>query len=93
MEKEDFRTIEDPIQSSCRRKAINLIGQVVKKGEIAILFGVTKITVSNWCKQYKATGSFKLKKKGVKSEDKKLISNAKEKAKRLLIITIIVCIY
>jgi hypothetical protein len=41
MEKEDFRTIEDPIQSSCRRKAINFIGQDVKKGEIAIFV---------WCK-------------------------------------------
>jgi hypothetical protein len=41
MEKEDFKTIEDTIQSSCRRKAINFIGQDVKKGEIAIFV---------WCK-------------------------------------------
>jgi transposase len=82
MEKEDFRTIEDTIRSSYRKKAINLI----KKGEIAILFGVNKNTVSNWCKQYEATGSFKSKKKGVKSEDKKLISNTQEKAIQLMII-------
>jgi transposase len=86
MEKEDFRTIEDTIRSSYRKKAINLIGKGVRKGEIAILFGVNKNTVSNWCKQYEATGSFKSKKKGVKSEDKKLISNAQEKAIQLMII-------
>lgn len=86
MEKEDFRTVEDTIRSSYRKKAINLIRQGVKKGEIAILFGVNKNTVSNWCKQYEATGSFKSKKKGVKSEDKKLISNAQEKAIQLMII-------
>jgi transposase len=86
MEKEDFRTIEDTIRSSYRKKAINLIKKGVKKGEIAILFGVNKNTVSNWCKQYEATGSFKSKKKGVKSEDKKLISNTQEKAIQLMII-------
>jgi len=86
MEKEDFRTIDDTIRSSYRKKAIGLIKKGVKKGEIAILFGVNKNTVSNWCKQYRATGSFKSKKKGVKSEDKKLLSTAQEKSIQLMII-------
>lgn len=86
MEREDFRTLDDTIRSSYRKKAIGLIKKGVKKGEIAILFGVNKNTVSNWCKQYQATGSFKSKKKGVKSEDKKLLSLAQEKAIQLMII-------
>lgn len=86
MEKEDFRTIDDTIRSSYRKKALALIKKGVKKGDIAILFGVNKNTVSNWCKQYNATGSFKSKKKGVKSEDKKLLSNAQEKSIQLMIV-------
>ena len=78
MEREDFRTIDDTIRSSYRKKALALIKKGIKKGDIAILFGVNKNTVSNWCKQYEATGSFKSKKKGVKSEDKKLLSNKQE---------------
>jgi transposase len=86
MEREDFRTIDDTIRSSYRKKAFSLIKKGVKKGDIAILFGVNKNTVSNWCKQYEATGSFKSKKKGVKSEDKKLLSNAQEKKIQLMIV-------
>ena len=86
MEKEDFRTLNDNIRSSYRKKAISLIKKGVKKGEIAILFGVNKNTISNWCKQYKATGSFKSKKKGVKSEDKKLLSIELEKKIQLMIV-------
>ena len=86
MEREDFRTIDDTIRSSYRKKAFSLIKKGVKKGDIAILFGVNKNTVSNWCKQYEATGSFKSKKKGVKSEDKKLLSNAQEKKIQLMLV-------
>jgi len=86
MEKEDFRTMDDTIRSSYRKRAIGLIKKGVKKGDIAVLFGVNKNTVSNWCKQYAATGSFKSKKKGVKSEDKKLLSLAQEKAIQLMIV-------
>ena len=86
MEREDFRTIDDTIRSSYRKKAFALINKGVKKGDIAILFGVNKNTVSNWCKQYESTGSFKSKKKGVKSEDKKLLSNDQEKSIQLMIV-------
>lgn len=86
MEKEDFRTLDDSIRISYRKRAIALIKKGVKKGEIAILFGVNKNTVSNWVKHYNTTGGFKSKKKGVKSEDKKLLSNAQEKAIQLMII-------
>lgn len=86
MEKEDFRTLEDTVRSSYRKKAITLIKKGVKKGEIAILFGVNKNTISNWCKHYETTGSFKSKKKGVKSEDKKLLSNKQEQELQKMII-------
>ena len=86
MEKEDFRTIDDTIRSSYRKKAIALIKKGFKKGDVAILFGVNKNTVSNWVKHYNETGSFKLKIKGVKSEDKKLLSLSQEKSIQLMIV-------
>lgn len=86
MEKEDFRTIDDTIRSSYRKKAIALIKKGFKKGDVAILFGVNKNTVSNWVKHYNETGSFKSKKKGVKSEDKKLLSLSQEKSIQLMIV-------
>lgn len=86
MEKEDFRTIDDTIRSSYRKKGITLIKKGFKKGDVAILFGVNKNTVSNWVKHYNETGSFKSKKKGVKSEDKKLLSLSREKSIQLMIV-------
>ena len=86
MEKEDFRTIDDTIRSSYRKKAIALIKKGFKKGDVAILFGVNKNTVSNWVKHYNETGSFKSNKKGVKSEDKKLLSLSQEKSIQLMIV-------
>ena len=52
------------------------------------MFGVDKNTVSNWWKNYQENGvsSFKSKKKGVKSEDKKLLSTKQEKEIQLMII-------
>lgn len=88
MEKEDFRTVNDAIRSSYRKKAIALIKKGVKKGEVADLFGVNKNTVSNWWKNYETSGNsgYKSKKKGVKSEDKKLLIIHQEKAIQLMII-------
>lgn len=88
MEKEDFRTVNDAIRSSYRKKAIALIKKGVKKGEVADLFGVNKNTVSNWWKNYETSGNsgYKSKKKGVKSEDKKLLKIHQEKAIQLMII-------
>lgn len=86
MEKEDFRTVADTIRSSYRKKAITLIKKGFKKGDVAILFGVNKNTVSNWVKHYNETGSFKSKTKGVKSEDKKLLSLSQEKSIQLMIV-------
>ena len=80
MEKEDFRKVDDAVRSSYRKRAITLIKQGKKKGEIALMFGVNKNTVSNWWKSYQSRGSkgFASKKKGVKSEDKKLLTHEQE---------------
>lgn len=86
MEKDDFRTIDDNIRASYRKKAIILNKKGMSKGNIAILFGVNKNTVTNWFKAYNERGSFKSKKKGVKSEDKKLLSKEQEKAIQNMII-------
>ena len=88
MEKEDFRTVDDSIRSSYRKKGIALIKKGVKKGVVAQMFGVDKNTVCNWWKNYQENGvsSFKSKKKGFKSEDKKLLSTKQEKEIQLMII-------
>lgn len=80
MEKEDFRTVDDVTRSSYRKRAIKLINQGHKKGEIAVLFGVNKNTVSNWWKSYQERGvnGFVSKKNGIKSEDKKLLNDKQE---------------
>ncbi len=52
------------------------------------MFGINKNTVSNWWKNYETSGNsgYKSKKKGVKSEDKKLLKIHQEKAIQLMII-------
>jgi transposase len=66
MEKEDFRTVSDDIRISYRKRAISLIKEGKKKGDIAVMFGVNKNTVSNWWKSYNERGNagFRSKKKG-----------------------------
>ena len=88
MEKEDFRTIDDTIRSSFRKKGIALIKKGIKKGVVAQMFGVDKNTVTNWWKNYQNEGasSFKSKKRGVKSEDKKLLSAKQEQEIQKMII-------
>lgn len=88
MEKEDFRTVDDATRSSYRKRAISLIKQGKKKGEIALMFGVNKNTVSNWWKSYQSRGTkgFVSKKKGVKSEDKKLLSDEQESAVQKMLV-------
>lgn len=88
MEKEDFRTVDDATRSSYRKRAISLIKQGKKKGEIALMFSVNKNTVSNWWKSYQSRGTkgFVSKKKGVKSEDKKLLSDEQESAVQKILV-------
>ena len=88
MKNDDFRKVDDAVRSSYRKRAISLIKQGKKKGDIALLFGVNKNTISNWWKSYQERGSkgFASKKKGVKSEDKKLLNVEQEKAVQRMIV-------
>jgi transposase len=88
MEKIDFRTLPEATRLAFRKRAITLINSGNKKGTIAQLLGVSPCTISVWCKKHQTAGSKGLiaKKKGVKSEDKKLLSNAQELAIQKMIV-------
>jgi transposase len=80
MEKTDFRTISINERYQFKKRAITLINSGKKQSEIARLYGIRPSTVSSWVKAYKLHGNKGLKEqlRGVKSEDKKLLSNQQE---------------
>ncbi len=88
MEKQDFRTVEDSIRDNIRKRAIVLVEQGEKKKDVANIFGVSANSITNWIKCYKAQGSKGLvgAKRGVKSENKKLLSSSQEKQIQNMII-------
>jgi len=88
MERSDFRTITESTRLAHREQAIRLIKSGRRKGEVADIIGVRAGTISAWWKDYQASGHQGLlsKKKGVKSEDKKLLSNAQELAIQKMIV-------
>jgi transposase len=88
IEKQDFRSASSEVRKAIRKRGIALIKSGRKKGDVANLFGVNKNTVSNWCKRYKDEGSQGLtdKKRGAKSENCKLLTEAQESQIRKLII-------
>jgi transposase len=88
MEKEDFRTVTESARIVIRKKAIRLILEGVKKSDVAKMFGVKNGTITDWVKRHKSEGYTGLacKKKGVKSEDKKLLKKDQEKAIQMMII-------
>jgi len=88
IEKQDFRGASSEVRQSLRKRAISLIKSGKKKGEVAILFGVNKNTVSNWWKSYKDEGIKGLsdKKRGAKSENCKLLTSEQEKQIQKLIV-------
>jgi len=81
MEKQDFRTVEDSIRDNIRKRAIALVEQGEKKKDVANIFGVSANSITNWIKRYKAQGSKGLvgAKRGVKSENKKLLTPIQER--------------
>ena len=80
MGKQDFRKLTSEERYILRKRAISLIKGGTKQKEAAEIFGVRTTTVSSWVKSYKAEGLKGLKdiKRGVKSEDKKLLSSEQE---------------
>ena len=81
MEKLDFRKLSSQERYGYRKRAISLIKSGKAKKEIATIFGVRPNTISDWVKSYKSKGLKGLmdKKRGVKSEDKKLLNSKQEK--------------
>jgi len=81
MKKQDFRTVEESTRFNIRKQAIALIKSGHKKKDVAEIFGVSNNTITNWQKKFNKNGKKGLvdKKRGVKSEDKKLISIKQEK--------------
>ena len=88
MEKIDFRTLTEDTRLAFRERAISLIKSGKPKGEVAEILGVQAGTISAWWKNYQSSGKKGLvaKKRGVKSEDKKLLSKEHELAIQKMIV-------
>lgn len=80
MENKDFRSVDSNTRKEIRELAIKKIGSGVRKKVVAELYGVNQNTITNWVKKYSSKGSKGLvdNKRGVKSEDRKLISKEHE---------------
>ena len=88
MEKMDFRKLTGQERYAYRKRAICSIRSGEKKKDIASIFGVRPSTVSEWVKAYKEKGDKGLHdtKRGVRSEDKKLLSSKAESTIRTMIL-------
>jgi len=80
MEKIDSRKLSPEQRYAQRKFAIRLKKSGKKHQEIAKIIGVRANTISSWIKSYRLGGFKALKenKCGVKSEDKKLLSDTQE---------------
>jgi transposase len=80
VETEDFRKIQDALRDPLRRQAMRMIKRGMKKKEVALILGVHANSITNWGKKYNLQGTKGLigLKRGVKSEDKKLLSVSQE---------------
>ena len=76
----DFRSLTSQERYSYRKRAISLLQSGEKKKEVALIFGVRPSTVSQWVKCYKEKDIKGLQdtKRGVKSQDRKLLSSKQE---------------
>ena len=78
MEKTDLRNESEAVRLAFRKRAIQLLKSGKKKKDIASILGVDANTITHWSKKSQS-GLLKEKKRGVSSEDKKLLSNEQEK--------------
>lgn len=88
MEKTDFRRLPEEERYIIRKTAIKLISKGQKKKDVAVLFGVRPTSISDWVRKHKQEGNAGLKanKRGVKSEDKKLLTQHQERQIQHMII-------
>jgi transposase len=87
MEKTDFRKFPDIIRDEIRKKAIGMINKGMSQREAALILDVHYNSVCTWYKKYREGGvkAIKAKKRGVSSEQKKLLSIEQEKAVQKMI--------
>lgn len=80
MENKDFRSVDSGTRKEIRGLAIKKIESGMRKKLVADLYGVNQNTITNWVKKYSSKGIKGLvdNKRGVKSEDRKLISKEQE---------------
>lgn len=82
MKESDFRTVNSETRNEIRKRAIKQVLSGAKKKDVASSFGVDPNTITNWVKKYNSQGAKGLvdNKRGVNSEDKKLLNQSQEKA-------------
>lgn len=80
MEKIDLRSVLDQERNIIRRDAVKMIKRGDKKKDIAKFYGIHVNTVRDWWKLYRKEGvkSLTYKKRGAKSENKKLLNPKQE---------------
>lgn len=90
MEKMDFRKLAGDERYQFRKRAITLIKSGATQKEVSLLYGVRHATVNEWLKLYNLLGYKGLKdnKRGINSEDKKLLSPKQEKEIQQMILDV-----
>lgn len=88
MEKMDFRSVDSATRREIRIRAIKLISSGKRKKEVAEFYSVNQNTITNWVKKHKEKGVKGLtdKVRGVKSEDKKLLTSKQQKQIQVMIL-------
>jgi len=88
MKRLDFRSVDSATRTEIRKRALAIILKGEQKKKVAKIFGVNQNTITNWVKKHFELGAkgLKDKKRGVKSEDKKLLSIHQEKAIQKMIL-------
>lgn len=81
MKKSDFRSVDSATRKEIRKLAIKKVESGIQKKTVAEFYGVNQNTITNWVKKYKSEGLKGLvdHKRGVKSEDKKLLKKEQER--------------
>lgn len=88
MEKMDFRSVDSSTRKEIRKRAIKMIAKGAQKKKVAEIFGVNPNSITNWVKKHKVLGLKGLvdNKRGVKSEDVKLLTARQEKEVQKMIL-------
>lgn len=88
MEKMDFRGVDSKTRNVIRKRAIQKIQSGLRKKEVASLYGVNPNTITNWVRKHKLDGTKGLEDnvRGVRSEDKKLLTLLQEKSIQSMIL-------